>query len=140
VSFLLDTNVLSEWVKPQPSAAVARWLAEADEDGLFLSVVSLAELRRGVERLAESARRRRLESWITEELRVRFETRILPVDPEIADAWGRAMARSEAAGARMNVMDGFLAATSEVHKLTLVTRNVSDFEAAGCAVFSPWAE
>jgi len=140
VSFLLDTNVVSEWTKPLPNSGVVRWLAEADEDRLYLTVVTLAELRHGIERLAVGARRKRLEAWIDEELKGRFEQRVLPIDTNVAEHWGRLMARSEAKGRRMHVMDGFLAATAEVHGLTLVTRNVQDFSTAGCPLYSPWAD
>jgi hypothetical protein len=139
LSFLLDTNVVSEWSKPKPDPGVVQWLAEADEDRLYLSVVTLAELRYRVERLAAGARRRRLEEWVGDELRERFEARILEIDAEVADRWGKLMSASEAAGRRMHVMDGFLAATAIERGLTLVTRNTRDFEQAGCQVMSPWS-
>jgi predicted nucleic acid-binding protein len=138
VNFLLDTNAVSEWVKPRPNAGVIRWMEAADEDRIFLSVVSLAELRHGVERLATGARKNRLETWLRQELPQRFEGRILFVDDQIADAWGRAIARSEAMGRPMGAMDAFLSATAEHHRMTLVTRNVSDFPLLR-AVLNPWA-
>jgi hypothetical protein len=137
VSFLLDTNVVSEWVKPIPNLGVIRWTESVDEDRLFLSVISLAELRYGVERLAAGARRRRLEAWLRNELPLRFEGRILSVDDSVAEAWGMAMSGSEALGRRMGLMDAFLAATAEVHQLTLVTRNVSHFPTLR-TLFNPW--
>jgi len=137
VKFLLDTNAVSEWVKPRPNAGVIRWMESADEDRVFLSVISLAELRYGVERMAAGARRHRLEAWLREELPLRFEGRILPVNPNIAEAWGRAVANAESTGRPIGVMDAFLAATADVHNLTLITRNVSHF-AAVKAVFNPW--
>jgi predicted nucleic acid-binding protein len=137
VKFLLDTNAVSEWVKPRPNAGVIRWMESVDEDRVFLSVISLAELRYGVQRMAAGARRHRLEKWLQEELPLRFESRILPVDPEVAKALGRAVAQAESVGRSMSVMDAFLAATAEVYNLTLITRNVSHF-AAVKAVFNPW--
>jgi len=137
MSFLLDTNAVSEWVKPRPDAGLIRWMEAADEDRVFLSVISLAELRYGVERLLAGKRRRRLEEWLSHELPVRFEGRVLPLDAQVADAWGRTVSRSEAAGRPMGVMDAFLAATAEVHRLTLVTRNVDDF-AGVKSVLNPW--
>ncbi|MGA2429984.1 MAG: type II toxin-antitoxin system VapC family toxin [Candidatus Acidiferrum sp.] len=136
--FLLDTNVVSELAKPQPNMSVVRWLHDADEDDLFISVITLAELRIGVHRLAASARRERLEAWVREQLAERFESRILVVDEEIAEMWGQLMATSEARGRRMNVMDCFLAATAVVHQVTLVTRNVDDFSGFGGALLDPW--
>ena len=135
--FLLDTNAVSEWVKPQPNSGLIDWMDATDEDRIFLSVVSLAELRYGVERLAEGKRRRRLEEWLEEELPLRFEGRVLPVDPSIADSWGRTVSRYEAAGRPMGVIDAFLSATAEAHQMTLVTRNVSDF-ALLKMVLNPW--
>jgi predicted nucleic acid-binding protein len=139
VSFLLDTNVVSEWVKPRPDPGVVAWLAEADEDRVFLSVVTLAKLRQGIERLAAGARRKRLDAWLRRDLPLRFEGRILSVDAAVADAWGRLVARRETAGRPIGPMDAFFAATAQVHRLTLVTRNASDFKASVEDTIDPWA-
>jgi predicted nucleic acid-binding protein len=138
MSYLLDTNVVSEWAKPQPNAGVITWLEEVDEDRVFLSVATLAELRHGIERLAPGSRRKKLDSWLSEELPLRFESRILPVTTEVADEWGRVIARCEAGGRPLAAMDGLIAATAAVHALTLVTRNASDFETALKALLNPW--
>ncbi len=140
MSFLLDTNVVSEWVKPRPNAGVVAWLAEADEDRIFLSVVTLAELRYGIERMSAGHRRKRLDAWLRDELPLRFEGRVLPINSTIADAWGKIVARSEAAGRPISVTDAFIAATVEVHDLTLVTRNASDFEPTLGSIVNPWTE
>jgi predicted nucleic acid-binding protein len=139
VSFLLDTNIVSEWVKPRPDPGVIRWLADVDEDRVFLSVVTLAELRHGIERLADGSRRRRLDAWLRDELPPRFEGRLLSVDAAIADRWGELVARREAAGRPISVIDAFIAATANVHALTLVTRNEADFESAVNEIVNPWA-
>jgi len=138
MSFLLDTNAVSEWVKPRPDPGLIGWMEAADEDRVFLSVVSLAELSYGVERLPVGKRRKRLEEWLKHELPLRFEGRLLPVDTDVAEAWGKTVSGSEAAGRPMSAMDAFLAATAEVHRLTLVTRNVSDFPLLK-AVLNPWS-
>ena len=138
MSFLLDTNVVSEWVRPRPDAGVVAWLAEADEERVFISVVTIAELRHGIDRLAAGQRRRRLDAWLREELLLRFEGRVLPIDAAVADAGGRMMAAREAAGRPLGVPDAFIAATVAVHGLTLVTRNVSDFERTVQAIVNPW--
>lgn len=114
------------------------WLESADEDRIFLSVISLAELRYGVERMAAGRRRTRLEQWLQSELPLRFEGRILPVDAAIADAWGRIISRNEAAGRPMGAMDAFFAAAAETHRLTLVTRNSSHFPLLK-SVLNPWS-
>jgi hypothetical protein len=138
VSFLLDTNVVSEWVQPRPHPGVVAWLADVDEDRAFISVVTLAELRYGVERLAPGRRRRQLEEWVRDELPLRFEGRVLSIDTAVADAWGGLVARRQAAGHPIAVMDAFLAATARVHGLTLVTRNAPDFEASVDDIVNPW--
>ena len=138
MKFLLDTNVVSEWVKPRPDDGVVAWMNEVDEDRVFLSVISLAELRHGVERMPTGARRRRLDEWLKEELPLRFEGRVLLIDRVIAEAWGRILARCETAGRPINTMDGFIAATAEAHRLVLVTRNVSDFEFSVKEMVNPW--
>jgi len=138
VSFLLDTNVVSEWMKPHPNPGVVAWLANVDEDRVFLSVITLTELRYGIERMPPGHRRKRLAEWLEQELPLRFEDRILAIDAAVADACGKLVARSETLGRRLEAMDAFLAATAEVHRLTLVTRNTSDFQAMVKGVLNPW--
>jgi predicted nucleic acid-binding protein len=138
MSFLLDTNVVSEWVKPRPDGGVVAWLREADEDRLFLSVVTLAELRLGIERLPLGTRRSRLDEWIADDLRMRFEGRILTINVLIADAWGRLTAQAQSVGRPIGTMDGFIGATAQVHGLILVTRNVADFAFLANAPLNPW--
>jgi toxin FitB len=138
VSFLLDTNVVSEWVKPGPDPNVVAWLADVDEDRVFLSVVTFAEIRREIELMPAGRRRERLAAWLADELAARFEGRILGIDQRIAAAWGIVMARSHKVGVGLGSMDAFLAATAEAHRLTLVTRNVRDFETTGISVLDPW--
>jgi predicted nucleic acid-binding protein len=137
VSFLLDTNVVSEWIKPRPNAGVMQWTDSTDEDRIFLSVISLVELRYGIDRMASGRRQRRLEEWLLHELPHRFEGRILPVDASVADACGSIARRSELLGRSIEAMDALLAATADVHQLTLVTRNISDFVVLK-GVLNPW--
>ncbi len=138
MSFLLDTNVVSEWTKPRPNSGVIEWLAHVDEDEVFLSVVTFAELRHGIERLPAGARRKRLDEWLRGELPLRFEGRIVLIDGAIADEWGRVVARHDARGRPIQAMDALIAATARVHGLTLVTRNASDFQASVKSVLNPW--
>jgi predicted nucleic acid-binding protein len=137
VSFLLDTNVVSEWVKPRPDAGLAAWLHGIDENDVFLSVVTFAEIRQGIERIT-GARRGRLEEWLANELPARFEGHILDIDRAVADACGRWLTHSRRIGRPIGPMDAFVAATAEVHELTLVTRNVSDFNATSVPLLNPW--
>lgn len=138
MSFLLDTNVVSEWMKPHPNPGVVTWLAEVDEDRVFLSVITLTELRYGIERMAAGNRKKRLDDWLQEELPLRFDGRILTIDGAVADACGKVVARSEALGRRLEAMDAFIAATAEVHRLTVVTRNAADFQPTIEGVLNPW--
>jgi toxin FitB len=140
VNFLLDTNLVSEWAKPRPNPGVVSWLADADEDRVFISVVTIAELRHGIERLAIGRRRKLLNEWIEGELLFRFDERILPIDAATADTWGRIVAHREGLGRPIGTMDAFIAATAQVHRLTLATRNQTDFEASVAAVVNPWSE
>jgi predicted nucleic acid-binding protein len=138
VSFLLDTNVISEWIKPQPDRSVVSWLAQVDEDRVFISVISFAEVRHGVELLPVGRRRERLTHWLAEEVPERFEGRVLAIDQHIAETWGVIMARGQKAGLTPGTMDAFVAATAAAHNLTLVTRNVKDFQRLGIPLFDPW--
>lgn len=138
MSYLLDTNVVSEWVKPRPDPQVVAWLSAANEDEIFLSVCTLAELRFGIASMPAGKRRNRLDGWLSDDLVARFDRRIVPVDAAIADAWGVLQARARATGRSISAMDGLIAATAEVHQMTVVTRDVSAFIAAGLSPFDPW--
>jgi predicted nucleic acid-binding protein len=137
MKFLLDTNAVSELMKPRPNPGVTGWVEATDEDKIFLSVVSIAELRYGIERMAAGRQRSRLKQWLQDELPLRFEGRILPVEAVIADAWGRTVSLNEAVGRPIKAMDALLAATAETHQMTLVTRNVSDFSLLK-SIRNPW--
>ena len=139
MSFLLDTNVVSEWMKPIPNPGVTAWIVTVPENEMFLSVVSVTELRYGIERMPAGARRKKLDQWLSEELLPRFDDRIIPVDLTIADSCGVLVARSEAKGRPLEPRDAFIAATAEVFGLTLVTRNASDFQPALSAILTPWS-
>jgi toxin FitB len=117
---------------------VVSWLNEVDEDRVFLSVASLAEIRRGVELMPPGNRRDRLFGWLTGDLPARFEGRILDIDRRVAEAWGIVMAQGQKAGMNVHVLDAFFAATAEVHRLTLVTRNVQHFVKLGVPLLNPW--
>lgn len=138
MSFLLDTNVLSEPMKDRPNSGVLAWLSQVNEDQVFVSVVTITELRYGVERLALGKRRERFDSWLRKDLIARFDGRIIPVDLQIAEACGGLMARRESMGRPIEARDAFIAATAEIHGLTLVTRNTADFKPTLKAMISPW--
>ena len=135
--WLIDTNIVSEWVKPRPDAGIVSWLDAADEDRIFLSVVSLAEIHFGVERLAAGRRRDRLDLWLRDELAARFEGRVVPVDEQVADACGRLLARARHAGRGLGAMDALIAATCLACDLVLATRNLADFDGLGIEFHAP---
>jgi toxin FitB len=136
--FLLDTNVLSELIKPKPDAKVVQWIDGADEAILFLSVLTLVEIRNGIARLRSGSRKARLEAWLQVDLRGRFQDRILPIDEAVADRWGAISTAAAAQGKPVPVIDGLIAATALHYDLILVTRNGSDVAGTGVAILNPW--
>jgi toxin FitB len=138
MSVLLDTNVLSEATRPAPDLKVLAWLDSVDEDRVFISTASIAELRRGVALMNAGRRRDALIAWISNDLPMRFANRILPIDQPIAERWGDLMAESRRSGHALSVMDGFFAATALAYDLILVTRNTKDFTPFGIELINPW--
>ncbi|MES2951257.1 MAG: type II toxin-antitoxin system VapC family toxin [Pseudomonadota bacterium] len=139
MSYLLDTCVLSELVKPAPEPAVLRWMAARQEQTLFVSAMTLAELHRGVAKLPVSRRRTELSNWL-EKLENSFEERVLPFGQSTAKPWAAMCARADAAGATLAAFDSIIAATALEHGLTVVTRNVRDFAHTLVPVMNPWSE
>jgi len=137
LSYLVDTNVLSELRRREPDANLVRWLERRPATTLYLSVLTLGELRKGIESLPESARKRQLLDWLEVELPGFFAGRVLPVDARVADRWGLMLAQ---AARPVPAIDSLLAATALTHGLTLVTRNLRDFQYPGLAVVDPWSE
>ena len=138
--FLLDTNVISELVKRRPEPKVTTWIDSIDENLLFLSVLTLGEIRKGVALLRDASRRVTLEAWLDSDLISRFAGRILAIDRAVADRWGRLAADAAAAKSPLPVIDGLLAATALDQNLTLVTRNAKDIAVTGVPVFNPWGD
>jgi predicted nucleic acid-binding protein len=135
VSFLLDTNVLSELVRRKPDAGVRRWFQSAPEEALHLSVLSVGELRCGIESAAHGARREKLRVWLERDLADRFSDRLLSITPAVADRWGRLLAEMDRS---VPAIDSLLAATALTYGLRIVTRNVRDFRYPGLQVVNPW--
>lgn len=136
--FLLDINCISEIVAPKPDPNVLNWMDTMDEDLLHLSVLTLGEIRKGIAKLGQGARRSRLETWLEIELHARFSGRILPIDAAIADRWGLLAEEAKRKGKPLSTVDALLAATALHHNLTMVTRNVPDFTGLSISVLSPW--
>jgi predicted nucleic acid-binding protein len=140
VRFLIDTNVLSEGTRPFPDQRVAAWLQAQPPLDLAISVLTLGEVERGIDLLPVGRRRASLESWISKDLPIQFQGRVLVVDEAVAREWGRLTVRTRRSGRQLHVVDGLLLATAAVHGLTLVTRNESDCAARGVPVLNPWRE
>jgi len=136
--FLLDTNCISELVRRKPEARVLEWIEAADESLLYLSVLTLGEIRKGVARLPQGKRRTHLETWLELDLQTRFAGRILPIDAPVADRWGLLAAEAKRKGSVLSAIEGLLAATALQHNLTIVSRNVSDFADTHAPVLNPW--
>ena len=136
--FLLDTNIVSELVKPKPEPKVTKWIETTDEALLFLSVLTIGEIRKGIASHPDPRRRAKLEAWLVSDLEVRFAGRVLVIDTGIAERWGRLTAQGEHAGSPLAVIDGLLAATAQHHDLTFVTRNTGDLLGTGVSLFNPW--
>lgn len=138
MSFLLDTSVVSELIRKVPHESVIDWLGRQDEETLYLSVLTLGELEKGISKLKASARRDRLRTWISRDLAARFADRFLSIDARVAARWGALTGDSEKRGVPLPVIDSLIAATALEHGLTVATRNVADFERCGVPWFDPW--
>jgi predicted nucleic acid-binding protein len=136
--FLLDTNCISELVRVKPEPRVLEWMEAADEGLLYLSVLTLGEIRKGLAGLPQSKRRTHLEAWLEVELQARFSRRILPVDAAVADRWGVLAADAKRKGKALSTIDALLAATALHYNLTVVSRNVSDFANTQVPFLNPW--
>jgi len=140
LNYLLDTNVLSEATRAQPDARVAEWLSARSADTLFISMVSVAEIRKGILLLSEGKKRRKLEGWLESELLPAFSGRVLPLGEEEMSEWATMQAEAEKRGHRLSVIDSLIAATARCHGLTIATRNIHDFRHCKIPVLDPWAE
>lgn len=136
MSYLLDTNVVSETIRRDPNKAAISWLDQIPGEALFVSVLTLGEIRKGIESLTDKKRREKLRLWLDHELSGWFAGRVLPVDLAVADRWGRLLA---AVGRPLPTIDSLLAATALHHDLRLVTRNAKDFDYPGLDVINPWS-
>lgn len=136
--YLLDTNCISEAVRLRPDPRVMSWLETVDEGLLYLSVLTLGEIRKGVAALPQGRRRTSLETWLSVELQARFSNRILAIDAAVADRWGSLAAAAKSKGKGLSIIDGLLAATAIQHNLTIVSRNSADFAHAQVSLLDPW--
>lgn len=134
MNYLLDTCMISELTSNQPNQKVVAWIDNEDDARLYLSVITIGEIQRGIMRLPESRRRTELDEWLREGLLVRFNGRILPLTVDIMLTWGNLTA----AGRTLPAVDSMIAAIAICHNLTLVTRNVKDFDGTDVKILNPW--
>lgn len=139
MKYLLDTNVVSELVARQPNQAVLDWLDALDPNTVYLSVITIGEIKRGIEKLPDSIRQRELREWLEDQLLVRFAGHILAVDTAVMLTWGELTAELDRRGRPLPALDSLIAALARRYRCTLVTRNEKDFQDAGVPLLNPWS-
>ena len=140
MKYLLDTCLLSEAFKKKPNQQVMDWLGSVDEQNLYLSVLTLGEIEKGINKNRDPVRQRKLRDWLENDLKDRFRHRVLPVDLKVALKWGAIQAESEKAGVPMPAIDGLIAVTGLVHGCTVVTRNTDDMRQSQAELLNPWVQ
>ncbi|MBV5323228.1 type II toxin-antitoxin system VapC family toxin [bacterium] len=138
MKYLLDTCLISELVKKEPNPAVVAWLDKQEEQTLFLSVLNLGELQKGISKLPDGAKKEELQAWVSHDLVERFSGRILLVDQETTLCWGRLQGDAERKGEKLPIMDSLIAASAAMHGMSVVTRNAKDLERCGAQICNPW--
>jgi len=138
MNYILDTNVISELVASEADQRVIAWIDSLDSENVFLSVITIGELKKGIEKLPNSKRKSTLETWLQEDLLVRFRDHIIPLDIPVLLTWGKLVASTEKQGNPMPAIDSLLAATAAQFDFTLATRNTGRFKPAGISLIDPW--
>jgi len=138
MNYLLDTCVLSELIKPQPNKNVVRWISGIEERCLYISVLTIGEIHKGIEKLPESKKKENLHEWVKFDLQERFNDKILDIDLHVVTTWGKVQAQSELMGQTLPTIDGLIACTGITHDLRVATRNIKDMQASGADLINPW--
>ncbi|HXK49507.1 MAG TPA: type II toxin-antitoxin system VapC family toxin [Clostridiales bacterium] len=138
MKFLLDTCVISELIKKAPDKNVTEWISKTDENLLYISVITVGEITKGIEKISDSNRKAELVNWVELDLKKRFENKIIPFGIDAAKVWGKVQALSENLGRTLPAIDGIIASIGIADDLTVVTRNISDMKESGAALFNPW--
>ena len=138
MNYLFDTNVISELIAKQPNQKVIDWIDRLDPNTVYLSVITIGEIRKGIEKLAPSQRRTTLTAWLTHDLLVRFDGRIAAITTDVILSWGELVGRMENAGHPIAAIDSLIAATALAGNYRLVTRNIADFQHTGVTMINPW--
>ena len=138
MKYLLDTCVITELIKPKPDNNVVHWVKSQVENQLYISVLTLGEISKGIEKVRDELRRKKLLLWVENDLRERFQRRILPVNEQVAMIWGQIQGMAEKQGRRMPAIDSLIAATGLAFNMVVVTRNISDMQTSGAVLLDPW--
>jgi len=138
MKYLLDTCVISELVNKTPDQNVVAFVDSLEPDDVFLSVITIGEIVKGIEKLSTSKRKRDLQTWLQEDLLIRFDGKTIALDTDVMLEWGKLLARVESAGTPLPAIDSLIAATVLTHEMTLITRNVSDFLSTDVEILNPW--
>lgn len=138
MKYLLDTCVVSELIKPRPDTNVIQWMRNQKEYNLYLSVLTFGEIQKGIEKTNSVTRKEKLKLWVKEDLYLRFKQRIIAIDLMVANKWGEVQAQTEKTGRPMPAIDGLIAVSALVNNCMVVTRNTTDMENSGVALFNPW--
>ena len=140
MNYLLDTNVISELIAKQPDKGVVAWLDQLDPNTVYLSVITIGEIRKGIEKLPPSKRREAIREWLETDLLLRFQERILAITAEVMLVWGELTGQLEQEGRPMRAIDSLIAAIALHGDYRLVTRNEHDFQHTGVKIINPWKE
>jgi len=138
MNYVLDTNVISELIARQPNQTVVDWVDSLDPETVYLSTITIGELRKGIEKLTHSRRKDELTVWLTNDLLLRFADKIIDITTNVMLTWGELTGRLEREGKAMSAVDSLIAASVLERKYTLATRNEGDFQHAGIALINPW--
>lgn len=138
MKYLLDTCVISELIAKKPSKKVIDWIDNIEQESVYLSVVTVGEIRKGIEKLPESKRKVSLQQWLNDELLIRFQDKMLVIDTHVMLAWGELTGRLDIEGNRMPAIDSLIAAIAIHNNCSLVTRNQDDFQNVGLSIINPW--
>ncbi|MBA4368430.1 MAG: VapC toxin family PIN domain ribonuclease [Desulfobacterium sp.] len=140
MNYLLDTCLISELAKSKPDEKVVDWVLSENETSFYVSVLTFGELHKGVEKLPESKKKEELQVWIEDELKNRFQNRIIGIDIRVSILWGKIQCFAAKKGKPMPAIDSLIAATGIAYELTVVTRNITDMEQSGVKLLNPWLE
>lgn len=138
MKYLLDTCVISEIIKKEPNKNVLSWLTAQQEDNLFISILTFGEIQKGIEKASDPQRKKKLKLWVEEDLKKRFEGRIILIDLKVVMNWGTIQEAAELAGKSMPTIDGLIAVSGLTYNCIVVTRNISDMEQSTAELFNPW--